>query len=98
MSSRTLLILGGGALALFLGFRSLTGYETTAEHLYAGEMVEITCDDGEPVGGEGLHLASADQACVEAREEQRGWAPWLLGAGALLVAWGLINLGNRRSR
>lgn len=98
MTFRILLILGGAALALFLGFRSLAGYETTTEHLYGGEMVQISCDDGEPVAGEGLHLASAEQACAEARDDQLRWAPWLLGGGALLLVWGLIDLGNRRSR
>lgn len=98
MTVKTLLIFAGAALALFLAARSVAGYETTAEHLYGGEMVEITCEDGQPTGGEGVHLASARQACAEARSDQRGWAPWLLGAGVILLVWGIVDIRSGRSR
>jgi hypothetical protein len=97
MTSKTLVILGGATLTLFLGVRSWAGHDTTAEHLYAGEMVEITCSDGEPLAGEGLHMASARQACAQARSEQLSRAPWMLGAGILLLAWGVVSLRSGRS-
>lgn len=98
MTVKTLLILAGAALALFLSARSMAGYETTAEHLYSGEMVEITCNNGQPTGGEGVHLASARQACAEERSDQRSWAPWLFGAGVILLVWGIVDIRGARSR
>jgi hypothetical protein len=98
MTAKTLLIFAGAALALFLAVRSMAGYETTAEHLYGGEMVEITCDNGQPTGGEGVHLASARQACEQERSDQRRWVPWLVGAGVILIVWGVVDVRSGRSR
>jgi hypothetical protein len=97
MTSKTIVLLGGAALVLFVGMRSLTGHDTTAEHLYGGQMVEITCSEGEPIAGEGLHMASARQACADARSDQVSRAPWLLGAGVILLAWGFVDRRSGKS-
>jgi hypothetical protein len=97
MTSKTLVLLGGAALALFVGMRWWIGHDTTAEHLYGGQMVEITCSEGEPTAGEGLHMASARQACADARSDQLSRAPWLLGAGVILLVWGFVDLRSSRS-
>ena len=73
--SKTLLILALGLLAVFLGFRSLSGYETETTHLYGGDFVTLTCDaDGNPVSGAGWASLSADRACATQQSDQRGHA------------------------
>lgn len=97
MTSKTIILLGGAILALFVGMRSWVGHDTTVEHLYGGQTVEITCSEGEPTAGDGLHMASARQACADARDAQLSRAPWLLGGGVVLLAWGFVDRRSGRS-
>jgi hypothetical protein len=96
--SKTLLILALGLLAVFLGFRSLSGYETETTHLYGGDFVTLTCDaDGNPVSGAGWASLSADRACATQQDDQRGHAKWWLLLGAAGVFYGYRGIRKART-
>jgi hypothetical protein len=96
--TKALAILAAGLFALFLGFKSLSGYEAETTHLYGGDFVTLTCDgDGEPVSGAGWLSTSADLACAKEQSDQQGRAKWWLLAGAVLTFYGYRELKKARS-
>lgn len=95
--SRPTAILAAGMFVVFMGLRSLSGYETEIEHLYAGETVTVTCKDGKPYEGDGLNMPAARQKCAEARKKQRGSVPFYFGVGTALVSWGAFDLQKARN-
>lgn len=95
---KALLIIALGAFAIVFGIRSVSGMDTEAEHLHGGQFVDVTCDaKGNAIGGTGFLAASADTACNEAHDLQRGRAPfWLLG-GALVTLVGISKFRRARA-
>jgi hypothetical protein len=96
MNRTGVLIILAGALLLWMGLRSLVGYEHDAEHLHAGEFQSITCDGDQAVGGPGWLSPSADFACQESRADQRSQAPWLVAAGLVIIAYGVVDVRRKK--
>lgn len=85
---KPLLIIGLGVFAVIFGIRSIGGYETEAEHLHGGKTVTVTCSaGGKAIGGMGFLTSSANEACSDKVDEQRGRSPfWVIGGlGATLI-------------
>lgn len=97
MNGKNVVIVLVGLLVVWMGLRSLVGYRHDTEHLHGGEFTSITCDGGDAVEGRGWLTPSADFACEEAREDQRGRAPWWIVAGLGAVAYGVIQVRRARS-
>jgi hypothetical protein len=96
--TKSLAIIAAGLFALFMGFKSLSGYEAETEHLYSGDFVTLTCDsDGQPVSGAGWLSTSADQACSKEQSDQQGRARWWLLGGAFIVIYGYVGFRRVRS-
>jgi hypothetical protein len=96
--TKALLILGLGLVALYFGFRSLSGYEAETDHLYGGDFVTLTCDaDGHPVSGTGWMSLSAERACAAEQDDQRGRARWWLLIGAVGVVYGYRQVRKARA-
>lgn len=90
-------IIAAGMFVMFMGLRSISGYDTDVEQLYAGQTVTVTCRDGRPHAGEGLHMQTALEKCAEARSKQRGSVRIFFVIGAVLIGWGTIDLRKVRS-
>jgi hypothetical protein len=97
MIGRTLLIIAAGLFCVWLGLRSISGYEAETEHLYGGRFEPITCEDGNATEGKGLHAITADVACDAIEEEQRGRAPWWIMLGIVVTGVGMIRFRRARS-
>jgi hypothetical protein len=95
---KALLIIAVGLFAMYMGFKSIAGYEDHAKHLYGGEFVTLTCDgDGKPISGAGWVAQSAQEACAKAASDQRGRAKWWLIGGFAVVAYGYIEYRKVRA-
>lgn len=97
MIGKALLIVAVGLFAVWVGVRSIGGYEAETEHLYGGQFETITCNNGEAVAGRGLHTLSAEMACDEERSEQRNRAPWWLVIGVGTTMFGLSQFRKARA-
>ncbi|HEY3139830.1 MAG TPA: hypothetical protein VGJ86_01800 [Acidimicrobiales bacterium] len=97
MATKSLFIIAGGLILLWIGLRSVGGYEESTKHLYGGQWEEITCEDGKPTGGKGVHVLSADVACEQVQDDQRGRAPWWILAGIVVTGIGLTQFRKARS-
>jgi len=89
MIGRALLIIAVGLFGVWIGVRSASGYEDGAEHLYGGQFETITCEDGNPITGKGLHAQSAELACDEVRSSQRSRARWWIAGGLGVTVFGV---------
>ncbi|SRR6266545_4597234 len=95
---KALAIIAIGLFALYMGFKSLAGYEAEAKHLYGGEFVTLTCDDdGKPISGAGWVTQSAQEACQQEASDQKGRAKWWILAGAVGVVYGYSEFRKVRS-
>lgn len=92
MNRTGVLIILGGVLVVWMGLRSLVGYEHEAEHLHGGQFQPITCDGDQAVGGAGWLSPSAHYACQESRDDQRARAPWWIAAGLVVTAYGVFDV------
>jgi hypothetical protein len=96
--TKSLVILAAGLFALYMGFRSLSGYEAETTHLYGGEFVTLTCDaDGHPISGGGWLSISADRACTTEQKDQQNQARWWLLIGAAVTIYGYLEVRKARS-
>jgi hypothetical protein len=96
--TKALAILAAGLFALFLGFKSLSGYEAETTHLYGGDFVTLTCDgDGQPISGAGWLSTSAGLACAKEQSDQQGRAKWWLLAGAVGTFYGYREFKKARA-
>jgi hypothetical protein len=97
MTGKNVVIILVGLFVVWMGLRSLVGYEHDTEHLHAGEFTEITCDGDDAVDGRGWLTPSADFACQESRDAQRGRAPWWIVLGLGVAAYGAFQVRRARS-
>lgn len=95
--AKPIAILVVGVLILFMGLSAFSGRETQIEQLYAGRTVTVTCRDGKPYAGEGLHMQDAINKCAEERRQQRSTTRLLFIAGLGVVGWGAFALHKARS-
>jgi len=87
-----------GVFAIVYGVRSVGGTEGDAEHLFGGQFVTVTCSaDGDATGGQGFLAVSADAACEEARDAQRGRAPWWVLGGLAVTGFGVMRFRKVRA-
>jgi hypothetical protein len=96
--TKALVILAAGLFAVYLGFKSLSGYEAETTHLFGGDFVTLTCDgDGTPISGIGWQSTSAERACANELSDQQGRAKWWLLIGAAGVIYGYRELRKARA-
>jgi hypothetical protein len=96
--TKALLILAVGLLAMYLGFKSLSGYEAETTHLFGGDFVTLTCNgDGKPITGMGWQSRSAQLACHHELSDQQSRAKWWLLFGAVGVFFGYRQLKKARA-
>lgn len=95
---KALVIIAAGLFCIWLGLRSASGYESDAEHLYGGQVETITCEDGNPTSGQGIHTPSAEQACEEEQRGQRQRSPWWLVAGGVITGIGMTRFRKARGK
>ncbi|MGH9209739.1 MAG: hypothetical protein ACRD2C_03555 [Acidimicrobiales bacterium] len=94
---RPLLIIAAGLFVIWVGLRSVGGYEAEAEHLYGGEFQTLTCEDGRPTDGLGMHTLSAERACGAERDQQRSRAPWWVALGLGVTLFGMSRFRKARA-
>lgn len=94
---KPIVVIAAGVFVLWMGIRSIAGYDADIEHLYAGQTVTVTCRDGKPYEGEGLHMHAALEKCAEARSKQQGAVRIFLGVGVVLIGWGTLDLRKARA-
>jgi hypothetical protein len=92
MNRTGLLIILAGVVLVWMGLRSLVGYQQEVDHLHAGQFRPITCDGGEAVGGPGWLSPAADYTCEQARRDQQGRAPWWIATGLVVTAYGIVDV------
>ena len=96
--TKALLILAAGLFAIYLGFKSLSGYEAETTHLFGGDFVTLTCDgDGKPITGMGWQSHSADRACHHELSDQQNRAKWWLLIGAVVTFVGYRQVKKARA-
>jgi hypothetical protein len=94
---RSLAIIAAGVFCVWIGVRSMGGYESDTEHLYGGEFEAITCEDGNAVAGKGMHALSAERACVEEQAQQRNRGPWWIALGFGVGLFGISRFRKARA-
>lgn len=90
-------IIAGGLFVMWIGIRSIGGYEAEAEHLYGGEFHTLTCDEGQPVQGVGMHALSAERACDAETDQQRSRAPLWVALGLGVTLFGVSRFRKARA-
>lgn len=95
---KPLAIIAVGVFGVVYGIRSIGGTEGEAEHLHGGAFVTVTCSAaGEATGGQGFLATSADAACDEERDAQRGRAPWWMLGGIVVAGVGVVQFRKARA-
>jgi hypothetical protein len=95
---KALALLVVGFFAMYMGVKSYDGYESDTEHLFQGEMVEITCDpQGGPVSGAGWMAPSAQTACQKERKQQKDRTPYWVAGGVVLAYFGASGVKKSRA-